>query len=305
MKNFLIVTVLFASFTVAAQPVDHFNEPSARWHVAFTFSELTPEGMPFTGTTTAVWGFEGDTLIEGQTWLKTYSSPDSLFVNDLEFRGYIRSEQDIVLYRNSDLEEDTLYNFNLEVGDTWEFDDPWEVQDIILFVEEVDFAEVDGEMRKRITFSTYPATLESIITDVWIEGLGSTQKPLFPVNPNYTESAPDYRKQVACTFADDNLTWHSPFFDNCFPMVVLSAAEQVLEGISAFPNPFLSSFRVVNDRPEVLTLTVYSGQGKAVHKLQCPPGEMQVDLSAFADGIYYLLLSDGKYTTTLKMMKTR
>ncbi|MCA1752980.1 MAG: T9SS type A sorting domain-containing protein [Flavobacteriales bacterium] len=304
MKTILSISLLLASLTAAAQPVDHFDEPSARWHVAHTYAAATAEFPSFDATTTDVWGFSGDTLIYGQTWLKMYSSPDSNFVDDLEFKGYIRQEQDVVLYRDSDLQPDTLYDFTLEPGALVEYEGG-AFGSFTLELLEVDFVEIDGEQLKRFIFSTEPATLESVFFDVWIEGIGSIHRPLQTVNPAINTSSPPDSTRVTCTSATGDFTWQNPHYENCMTNIVLSSDEKVFEGITAFPNPFLNSFRVVNDRTEVLTLNVYSGQGQAVKKLQCPPGEMQVDLSAFADGLYYLVLSDEKDAMTLKMMKTR
>ena len=90
MKNLLsLILVLFAMLSYS-QSKTILVDAKASWNVAHSYPNSNSENPNFIETKTKVYGFIGDTLIDSQTWLKLYDSPDSTFSSKLTYLGNLK-----------------------------------------------------------------------------------------------------------------------------------------------------------------------------------------------------------------------
>ena len=252
MKNLLTLILVLSTMVCFSQNSINFVDPDATWNVARTFPNANPQNPGFVETTTKVYGFIGDTLISNETWLKFYSTPDSNFMSDFTFLGNLKEENGIVLFLDTTNVTDTIYNFNLQTGDSVFYDFGWESN--YLHIENIDSIEVSGQYYKRfyIEEPNYPPFY---MEEVWIEGIGSVHGPLFPKYPGiFSYEIPD-SLYLTCYKKDYSIIWNNPYYDNCYVNIILSTKESYTEAFKIFPNP-------VND---ILTIKIpgsYSKQNK-------------------------------------------
>jgi len=125
---------------------------------------------------TATWhyGISGDTIIGSDTYQKIYLSQcDSSF--DLGCANYFAAIREdashkIYLRWQNEISDRVLYDFNLNVGDSFYFDLPnYPNQQMYKPVINVDSILINGSYRKRISFMGY-----TMVQEDWIEGIGCT-----------------------------------------------------------------------------------------------------------------------------------
>lgn len=78
-----------------------------------------------------------------------------------------------------------------------------------------------------------------------------------------------------------------------------------LENVNVFPNPVNNYLTVAFNEPQTLSATVYGLQGQILQVQQIQKGSTTIDLSAFANGFYFLELKDqvNHSTKTFKIVK--
>lgn len=144
--------------------------------------------------------FQEDTLINNTTYKKILRSDDYNHENWYA-DGFIRedSTQKVYTYHPEVNEEFLLYDFSLEKNDTFFYTSPY------------DYWIVDSVVYE--PFGNSEDTVKQIhIGDaIWIEGIGSNQGifELFVPTGAYTN--------LVCYFENDELVYHNPKFDKCFP----------------------------------------------------------------------------------------
>ncbi len=241
MKKLLLLTFVISTMFAVSQTTTNFVDSKATWNVARTFPNATPEHPSFVETTTKVFGFVGDTTIEGNTWLKLCSTPDSNFTSDFTYLGSLREEGGYVYFIDTLSIMDTLYNFDLQVGDSVFYNFPWDSD--YIKVEAIDSIEIEGEYRKRF-FMEEPSYLPMYMREVWIEGIGSVHGPLYPKYPqNFLLEMPD-SLNLTCYKVDNAIVWNSPFYDDCYINHVLSSNEIEKGKLKLYPNPVTDRLKI-------------------------------------------------------------
>jgi len=143
MKTLLVFFAFSLPTLLLGQITNHFIHSDSKWNVAKTYIAGTQENPSFVATTTTIYGFQGDSTINGKTWSKMYSTRDSLFQNNLVYEGLTRKDNDLILFKDTLNQLDTLYNFDLAVGDSvyYEFSTApdW------IYVEEIDTIQINGQ----------------------------------------------------------------------------------------------------------------------------------------------------------------
>jgi len=192
MKTKVSLLLLLLPNILWGQIINHFGNPDSKWNVAKTYPAANQQNPNFAASTTTVYGFHGDTIINGEQWLKIYSTNDSLFQSNLIYRGMISAENDKVFFIDTLKQRVTLYDFQLGVGDSVLFNlygsfPKW------LQVNVVDSIQVNGAFYKRLKFDEPALSAFDDLNEVWIEGIGSIHGPLFPyspVNPHCSDRTP-------------------------------------------------------------------------------------------------------------------
>jgi hypothetical protein len=99
------------------------------------------------------------------------------------------------------------------------------------------------------------------------------------------------------------------FVDSNFVTSVedLANVDVKLEGVIVYPNPSKNIFNIdlskANSQSEALEVQLYSTYGNLILKRRLINPLEQIDLSNYADGLYYLRLSLGEKVSVEKLIK--
>lgn len=303
MKTTIIFSVMMLPTLLWGQIVNHFENLDSKWNVAKTHPSGTQQNPNFATTTTTIFGFQGDTLINSEQWLKLYSTNDSLFQSNLIYRGLTRKANHLILYRDTLNQIDTLYNFDLSLGDSVLFN-LYGMHPEWLKVINVDSIAMNGNFYKRLKFAEPDMIAFDKLNEVWIEGIGSIHGPLFPNFPvKFSQEMPD-SMLLTCTFSNNQEVWQHAAYNNCYVSIVLGIDKHELYSFKIYPNPFSDQIHFENKIAEVLYMTILDNIGQVVKQVQITGKNATIDLSQLNDGIYFLRWSDPQNIRTVKMIKT-
>lgn len=219
-------TLVFFSFTLmglfsAQAQVNGFMSTTARWHVAETSSANV---QAFLETWTTTFGTIGDTLVSGVPWQRIVSSTDPTLNADVVDLGFVRQEGEVVLHWVPGTVPDTLYDFGLQVGDSvgYLFADFTGYIHLVA----IDTVWLDGFAHRHFHFSDHGSGFCYLGDEQWIEGIGSTRGPLFPMAAR--EFCEEFDESLGLTcFADDGVTyWSDPNYPECVVNIMLGVGQQ-------------------------------------------------------------------------------
>lgn len=270
----------------SSQTSINFVDPDATWNVARTFPNANPQNPNFVETTTKVFGFIGDTLIGSETWLKFFSTPDSNFMTDFTYLGNLKEENGYVYFMDTLNSVDTIYNFNLQIGDSVLYEFGWGSN--YLQIENIDSIEINAEFHKRF-FIEEPNYPPMFMSEIWIEGIGSIHGPLFPKYPGvFSDEIPD-SLNLSCYKIDNSIIWNNPYYENCYVNIILSSKEVELGQLKIFPNPAKNKIYIENPegfKTESISIIDISGQKIKEFEMN----ENYIDISEISPGIYLFKL---------------
>lgn len=63
MKTTILLSILLLPTILLGQVINHFDNSDSKWNVAKTYPAANQQNPNFVATTTTVYGFQGDTLI--------------------------------------------------------------------------------------------------------------------------------------------------------------------------------------------------------------------------------------------------
>lgn len=301
MKAIIIFIILLPTF-LFGQPVNHFSNLDSKWNVATTLPSPTQQFPIFVSTTTTVYGFKGDTLINNKQWLKLYISSDSTFQNNLSYCGLLRAENRSVYFINSNNKLDTLYDFSLTVGDSSLFN-IWGGQPEWLHVISVDSIQLNGAEYKRLKFSEPSSNAFDQLNEIWIEGIGSIHGPLFPSSPRkFSEEISD-SMFVICTFSNNQNIWLRQSYPNCYVNITMGTTPLKLMNLKIYPNPFINKIQIEN--PDLLKckLSVVDILGQKVGQFHIDSNHQTLDLSELKEGVYFLNVETKYEKSSTKIIK--
>lgn len=302
MKTTILLSILLLPTILLGQIINHFDNLDSKWNVAKTYPAANQQNPNFVATTTTVYGFQGDTLINSEQWFKLYSTSDSLFQSNLLFRGLLREENNKVFYLDTLNQLDTLYDFSLNVGDSVLFDlygmYPEWLQVII-----VDSIQINGDYYKRLKFEEPSINAFDWLDEEWIEGIGSKHGPLFPAFPvKFSEEIPD-SMLVTCTFSNNQQVWQHQSYPSCYVSIVLSVDQLELFDFKIYPNPFTDRIHIENIDLQQYELTILNSLGQTAKRTQVNNDNIMIDLSELKEGIYFLRIESRDSAKTMKIIK--
>jgi len=302
MKKSVLSLLLFLPIITLGQVIDHFSNTDSKWHVAKTYPNGNQENPNFIETKTTIYGFQGDSLIEGESWLKLYSTKDSMFTSSLSFEGYIRSVNNLVLKWSSNSDIDTVYDFNLNVGDSIYFDLNPMPQYIPITL--IDSVLINNQHYKRFHFAepTGPNAFTTF-NEVWVEGIGSLHSPLFPIQPDVFSSEMPDSLTLICTKSIANDIWQHPDFNSCIKNIVLGIESQQLIDLTIFPNPTYDKITIQSRSSGKKELSIYNGLGEQVLTHKWTSNSYEANLNSLKTGIYFLKITKGDKYQTIKLLK--
>ncbi|MDY0343801.1 MAG: T9SS type A sorting domain-containing protein [Lentimicrobium sp.] len=302
MKTVIVFSVLMLPAILWGQIINHFDNLDSKWNVAKTYPAANQQNPNFVATTTTVYGFQADTVINSVQWFKVYSSNDSLFQNNLVYRGLLRTENNKVFYLDTLNQLDTLYDFNLNLGDSvlyhlYGMFPEW------LEIINVDSIQISGEYYKRLKFAEPTMNAFDELNEIWIEGIGSIHGPLFPNFPvKFSQEMPD-SMLVTCSYSDHQQVWQHPSYAGCYVNIVLGVSKLEIFDFKIYPNPFSDKIYFENSRIYNYDLAVLNSVGQVVRQIQPDSNSQSIDLTELKAGIYFLRISAQGITKTMKIIK--
>lgn len=243
MKNLITLLLIASTYFVFGQTTINFVDPDATWNVARTFPNGNPENPYFIETTTKIYGYQGDTLINNELWLKMYVTSDSSFSTDLIFLGLVKEQNGLVIFHDTTNSIDTIYNFNIQVGDSVSYNF-YGVGIEYLKIVNIDSIVINNSFHKR--FFIEESSFEPFhLEEYWIEGIGSVHGPLFPKYPVlFSQELPADSLFTTCYKIENNIIWNNPNYDSCYVNIVMSNNELLDNSLRIFPNPVKNVLRI-------------------------------------------------------------
>jgi hypothetical protein len=302
MKTTFLLSIFLLPSVLLGQVINHFDNIDSKWNVAKTYPAANQQNPNFVATTTTIYGFQGDTLINSEQWFKLYSTSDSLFQSNLLYRGLLREENDKVFYLDTLNQLDTLYDFSLNVGDSVLFDlygmfPEW------LQVVNVDSVQISGDYYRRLKFAEPTMNAFDELNEIWIEGIGSIHGPLFPNFPvKFSQEMPD-SMLVTCTFSNNQQVWQHQSYPSCYVNIVLSVDQLEPLDFKIYPNPFTDRIHIENFGLHQYELTLLNSLGQTVKRTQVNGDNQIIDLTELKAGIYFLSINNGLNAKTIKIIK--
>lgn len=267
------------------------------------FPDGNQQNPNFVATTTTIYGFQGDTLIGNLSWNKLYSTKDSLFLSNLSYIGLIRSENDRIFYLDTLNQIDTLYDFNLNIGDSVLYNFYGNYPEKISLIQ-IDSIVINAQFYKRFKFAE-PVEINSfdVLSEIWIEGIGSIHGPVFPNLPRkFSQEWPD-SVILTCSFSNNQPVWQNPSYNNCYLDIVLNANNESKNICDIYPNPFNDKIFITGGNKNNYELVIINGIGQELIRKKLSSETESVDLSIFKDGIYFFIMESYENRFTRKMIK--
>ncbi len=252
------------------------------------------EYLNFGPAFTTAYRFQDDTIMDGYEYKKLFQTEDTSLIN-WGLRGWMREKDKIVYFKDPAWGDDEymLYNFNLEVGDTFNF-----VKFCLpIIVESIDTVVLlNGELKKRIILDCF------VDSEEWIEGIGSTRGLTKVTEGIY---GADLWYWLNCFFEDGILKYKQFYWGyECFFNTTGIDNDSLEKYIVVSPNPFSDYTTFKYELPESgvihLTIVNHLGQevGVLIHETQ-PAGKHQVqwNVKGLSEGVYFYHLTINKQQT--------
>jgi hypothetical protein len=283
-KVTIILLLLMGAINIKAQDYHPLVEDGKQWNVLFSYPWSPPEPQH---KYTDLYKIEGDTLVDGVPYKVMYTTRNENLTG-WNFCGIIRETEDKQAFyrRYGSPDEEMLYDFSMEVGDTICMCD-YGYDGCCMVVIEKGETIVNGEPRQQIVLE-YP--FGNGEEEVWIEGIGS----LYGIVDSGSLFLTGGSTNLLCYYEDGDLIWHNtmPGFDMCYIINPDGIEEDETSSVvSVFPNP--SKGKVTIEGVEVAEVKVYNALGQLVKIVR---ETNEIDVAGLLEGVYLLRVKDAKGT---------
>jgi hypothetical protein len=225
-----------------------------------------------------------------------YDTATSSYIDSIYVREDVIARK---VYKFVDGADVLLYDFSLAEGDTvFQYDYHWTAT--------VDNVSVIGGTRKRITLHSVELWNDHILTQIWIEGVGSNAHPFYPARNMYSVGASGggYNIFTKCSFQNGFHVYGDPV---CESLAHLTIAENSYpnQEIVLSPNPFISAL-TINAAVDLqdATLKLFNLQGQLVREVSNLNGKKAtINRENLNHGLYFVqLFENGKRINSTKVM---
>ena len=285
MRKILILIVFTNTCTLFAQFNNKFCLTGSTWH-NYEYYEMAHGN---------VWWFDeyitciDSTTIENRmyqhfsmTRIRGGNEPSS---DNYDLYLYTKDNKVYKLYSDSLL---ILYDFTLEVGDTFNVRDANPDNIIEFYVDSVGEIELNEIMRKMIILKdNNNRKIE------WIEGIGDIINGLrlfeYDINSNGSLS-------LQC-FTENNVE----LFGSC--NTAINNSNSTAANINLYPNPFSDYLEIESNVKLIENLTLYSINGKVLFKSLNPNSHIRINTKSLLSGQYILKIQINENLFTFKVIK--
>lgn len=301
MKNalFFIISMVLGS-NLYSQPYLPLLDEENSWSVDIYYEPFDPPTPPYSWTETRQISLGDIEVIEGRTYFRisTDQQPTCL----------LREENGFVYKYDTDANIDRiLFDFNLEVGDTFNllgsaydnFNNTCSniyhvLYETELHVQQVDYVELAGELRKVITFEEWN-TYQQL---QWIEGIGNISGfDLLWEALDVTAGS-----KLVC-FTNNSTTY---FFNNATSCdnTTLGLDDFSKDQIILYPNPVASiSFLTFPKNVSINLIKIFNLNGALIKCEPITKGYLTIHNLDYASGIYfYQVYSNNQLIKTQKFI---
>ncbi|HCY00604.1 MAG TPA: hypothetical protein DG754_10735 [Bacteroidales bacterium] len=274
-KGYFILLLVFAVKLANGQDYEPIVDTTKMWTM-FSGSSDAPPG---TGQTYALKIKDSVLLADEIYWHKLLESWDENY-STWSTKGYIRENNKMVFYQDKEFSGiDTLYNFNLEVGDTIfnEYD--------YLYVENISSEFFCGKYRKTYTIGGYSGLK-------YYEGIGSQYGLL---EPHYYFIIGEVRNLV-CYYKNKEMLYLNPAYDDCYFNNVSSInASTENDKYKIYPNPS-NGFLILEIADYIpnseYELMLFNSSGSILRNFKINSAHTRINTSLLSKGFYlYSLIS--------------
>ena len=242
----------------------------------------------------------GDTIIAGNNYKKLIQI-DPATNNTIELKGFMREENGQVVFRHPNSENEfMLYDFSLNTGQEFALDYGFSEGELWFKVMDVDSININNSPRKRLFIAS--KYIPETITDVWIEGIGSTNGVLSPCYDSFYFGS---KRKLLCYFENQELIYQDSILNECYyddnDSTLLT---YVFYGTSGYNTPTESAFYLYpNPASEAITIyTDYNDQdieivgyeGKRVGRYTLSARENRISVGNLPEGTYFIRLINNK-----------
>ena len=264
MKNLsfiaLIALMMMGGMTMKAQDYHPIVEDGKQWNVLFTYPWSPPEPPH---RYTDIYKIEGDTLVDGVPYKVMYETRNE-DLTGWNLWGFIRETEDGQVFsrRPSTSDEQLLYDFSMEVGDTIFM---YEEHNEYMVVVEKGEILVNEEPRQQIVLE-YP--FGNGEQEVWIEGIGS----LYGIINSGSLFLMGGSTDLLCYYEDSDLIWQNTTlgYNECYIVTGQQGVLEVSPTTLTFNEPAV---------PQVFTISNRTSNAVTISSINVEPDDNVVLLS--------------------------
>ncbi len=247
----------------------------------------------------------GDTVISGISYHKIYESGyyaqyglpaqnliDSYYYYNTYF-GVIRqgANKKVYTYNTFSNQDELLYDFNLQVGDTI----PFAVNHPTGFGDTLTISRIDSifdgtNYRKHFFITAHQSGFtDSNYTSI-IEGIGSTYGLFYIIDPPF-----EYTGTLKCFIQNDSTKYTDGSLNACDLITNVNEHSQQGFSINIFPNPFNYSTTIkVSDEFFNAELNIFNAIGEVVNHQTIKGKTLIIYRNDFDEGIYFYQITSNK-----------
>jgi len=218
-------------------------------------------------------------------WYNVYEATDSCY-NLWDLKGYIHEKNKIVRYKDKIFPEiDTLYNFNLNIGDSVHC-----YGYLYFYISNISYEFFCNKERKTYNLGFYGGLLYKIY-----EGIGSNRGLLEQHYCGMTGVS----RFLVCYYENGILVYRNPDFNSCYINTSAAINEIPDEGLfKIYPNPSDGYFIIESKNitpSEKVDIFIINSSGNLLLKSNIDNEYKIINLSSFAKGLYfYYIISKNK-----------
>jgi len=231
-----------------------------------------------------------------------YCNNNGYFSYIKQYEGAIRQDtnlREVFIVPASSTVESLLYDFNLNVGDT--LPASYINQLNSYFVSKIDSILLKGTYHKQFWICGLNDTIGCGDTGIVaiIEGIGSTFGLLSTL-----EEGDGMGDGTFCTLNCVSINSNPVYPDTstvCVPIITAIRNYNNTASFSIYPNP--SADNITIESPQQSTIEIYNIQGQLIETLAANNNTLNIDVSAFPNGIYILEMKTEKEIEVKKFVK--